>query len=271
MNNNNKSAKVRQSLIVIRPKKTAIYLFNVAVFLFVFNLIGIFFQKILGEVNFFTNALVYVFDASEENNVPTFFSSFILLLASTILFITYLISKQQAQKNKKYWLLLSFIFVFLSMDEAISIHEQFNKIKSVLGTDGSGYLHYPWILPYSLFVLVVGGIFIKFLLGLPAKTRNLFIISGSIYVIATIVFEIPEGRVVAVYGATTYYYLLCALEEFLEMAGIILFIYASLDYISFFKFSLRIIHSEKEVIIHQSEKTTKAIQNEPVIIEQPNP
>ena len=167
INNNNKSAKVRQSLIVIRPKKTAIYLFNVAVFLFVFNLIGIFFQKILGEVNFFTNAIVYVFDASEENNVPTFFSSFILLLASTVLFITYLISKQQAQKNKKYWLLLSFIFLFLSMDEAISIHEQFNKIKQLIKPDTTGYLNYPWILPYGVFVLVVGAIFFRFLFNLP--------------------------------------------------------------------------------------------------------
>jgi len=271
MNANYKSVKDRLSSIVIRPEKIAIYFFHAAVFLFIFNLTGIFLQKILGYTNIFTNGFVYLFDASEENNIPTFFSSLILLIASILLYFIYLVSKQQAQKNKKYWLLLSLIFLFLSIDEAISIHEQFNKIKSLLATDASGYLNYPWILPYGLFVLVVGGVFLRFLFGLPVKTRNLFIISGSIYVLATIGFEIPEGRIVALYGATTYYYLLCAVEEFLEMTGIIIFIYASLNYISFFKFSLKIMHSEKQVVIKQSENRTIAVENEPIIIEQPNP
>ena len=271
MNNINKSSKIRQSSIAIKPEKIAAYLFRIAVCLFIFNLAGIFFQRILGYTNFFTNGFEYLFDASEENNIPTYFSTMILFIASAILFHLYLVPDPQTLKNKRYWLFLSFIFLFLSVDENISIHEQFNKIKSLLAPDTSGYLNYPWILPYGIFVLVVGGIFLKFLFSLPVKTRNLFIISGSIYVVATIGFELPEGKIVAVYGATTYYYLFCALEEFLEMSGIILFIYASLDYISFFKSSLKIIQSEKKVVVHQSENKTIAVKHEPFIVEQPNP
>jgi len=80
MKNNNELQKDRQPLIVIRPGKTANRLFCLAVFLFILNVTSIFFQKILGYVNFVTNAFVYFFDASEENNIPTFFSTMILFM-----------------------------------------------------------------------------------------------------------------------------------------------------------------------------------------------
>jgi len=135
-------------------------------------------------------------------------------------------------------------------------------------SDESGYLSYVWILPYGLFVLVTGVFFVRFVFSLPVKTRKLFIISGSIYVLATIGFEIPEGRVVAVYGATSYYYLLCSLEEFLEMVGVIIFIYALLDYTSLFKPPVQIMHKEEQFVIHKSGNGTM-VQTYPFSSNQP--
>ncbi len=251
MTTNYKTLKVRQSSIVITPERTAIYLFGIAVFLFVFNLISIILQKNLGYNGFFTKGLVYLFDASEESNVPTFFSSFVLTLAGGLLLMIYLVSKQYAQKYIYHWLLLSCIFIFLAVDETISIHEKFNKIGHYIKAGAEGYLKYPWILPYGLFVLVAGGMFAKFVFALPKKSRNLFIGSAIIYITATIGFEIIEGHVIAHFGVKSYYYLICALEEFLEMTGIIIFIYGLLDYVTFFKSSIEVGRIEKEEVTSQ--------------------
>ncbi len=247
MTTNYKTLKVRQSSIVITPERTAIYLFGIAGFLFVFNLISIVLQKNLGYNGFFTKGLVYLFDASEESNIPTFYSSLVLTVAGALLFMIYLVSKQYAQKYVNHWLLLSLILFFLAVDESISIHEKFNKIGHYIKPDPEGYLKYPWILPYGLFVFVACGIFAKFVFALPKKTRNLFISSSIIYITATIGFEIIEGHVIAIFGVKSYYYLICALEEFLEMTGIIIFIYALLDYVTFFKSYFVFSRPEKEV------------------------
>lgn len=266
---NNKPAGVRQPSFIIKPKKTAIFLFYIAVIMLLLNLTGIFFQKILGYSNFTINAFVYFFDASKEDNIPTLFSTLILFIASDFLFLIYLIPDKQVQKNKKYWLLLSLIFLYLSVDEAISIHEQFNKVKSLMTSEMPGYnVNAPWILPYGFLVLVIGIFFIKFLFRLPVKTRKLFVISGIIYVSGAIGFEILEGEAVLAYAYGKEYYLLCAAEEFLEMSGVILFIYALLDYITLFKPLVQFMYMEKQPAKQEPEQETKA-QSTSLFVEQP--
>jgi hypothetical protein len=241
MRNNKGNEKVNQPSIILVPGKMATLFFYMAIFLLTLNLAGIIFQKILGYNNFITTALVYFFDASLEYNIPALFSTLILFISSILLFIIYFISRQKNQKHLKFWLLLGFIFLFLSVDEATAIHERFNKF--------SGYPDYAWtwILPYGVFVVVGAIFFFRFLFSLASKARKLFIIAGSVYVFATMGFEPIEGYFISAYGPSYKYFLLCAVEEFLEMAGIILFIYALLDYISVFNLSLKITNRKEHV------------------------
>ena len=82
-------------------------------------------------------------------------------------------------------------------------------------------------------VLVVATAYLPFLRALPVRTRWLFILSGAIYV----------GGAVGVEWATIWYEdndqldtlaynLWNAVEEFMEMAGVILFIYTLLRHIA---------------------------------------
>jgi len=219
-------------VIILRPVKVFVYFLCVAVMLLLLNLTGLWLAKISGDSGFFTNALVFFFDASAEGNIPTLFTVLMLFLASMfLLLIYYLPGEGSFPSNKKYWLSLSFIFLFLTIDEAARVHEQFNKIGDLLPTDESGYFAYPWILPYSIVVFSTGFFFLRFLFRLPSRTRKLFLVSGFIYVSSALGFELFEGRVSKIYEISHLYdKLLCAIEEFLEMMGVIIFIYALLDY-----------------------------------------
>jgi len=217
--------------IVIDAKRFSVKLLYVCVTLFLLNLTAIYIAEVLEIDSFFSRALLYYFDASRESNIPTLFSTLILVLACLLTYISY-INTPRAANTRIFWKSLCLIFAFLTIDEAATIHEQFNKLRPVIG-DESGYLYYAWIVPYAVVALAVGIYFIRFLTTLPARTRNLFVASGIIFVSSALGFEVLEGRVSTIYGqGNVYDKLLCAAEEFLEMSAIVLFIYALLDFLS---------------------------------------
>lgn len=231
--------------VSIHARRTYRRLLFIAVLLVIINLVSLWIEKVAAPKSFISNALIYFFDVSLENNIPALFSTLILFTSGVLLFVIYRISAQRQDKRKGYWLLLSLVFVFLSIDESTGVHEQFNKLRNVVGAGPSGLLHYTWILPYSIFALAAGIFFMKFLFSLPVKTRNQFILSGGMYVFAALAFELPEGYITTKYGAGhTYDKLWCTLEEFIETYAIILFIYALLQYIAGSNGSIRFIAEE---------------------------
>ncbi|HRO46632.1 hypothetical protein [Agriterribacter sp.] len=174
--------------------------------------------------------LLYV---DRESNLPSFFNTVLLLIAAALLFITFLLHKQRGNvKIKNYWLLLSLIFLFLSADESISIHEYLTVILPQLGIGGSGFLTFAWILPYALVTLLVGLYFMRFLLSLQKPVRTGFILSGIVYLCGVIGFEMIGGSIAEKQGLNNITFALVAsCEEIFEMAGIILFIHYIMKYI----------------------------------------
>lgn len=213
----------------VKPLTFGKRLLIIAAILLLLNLCGIYLKKVLLIDNFVSNALFFFFDASSEANIPTFFSSLLLFIAAAILYVIYKKAPKGSGK-KTYWLVLMIIFAWLSVDETASIHEQFGKIGKTFNLN-SGYLYYSWIIPYIFFAVIAFFFFSRFLFKLPYPTRILFIVSGFVYTGAAICFELFEGNMAKKYGHNTLnYLLLCAAEEFLEMTGVIIFIYALLKY-----------------------------------------
>lgn len=167
------------------------------------------------------------FNFDTEANIPTFFSAFILLTAAALLFYIYKTSRQ----NRRYWLALSLIFVFLCLDEATQIHERLIRPLNRLFVNLPAFLSPGWVIPYLLFVLAVSLTFAGFFWRLPRKTKRLFLLSGGIYVGGALGIEFLEG----IYFHLGYQHLkmilIYTLQEVLEMIGIALFIYSLLDYI----------------------------------------
>lgn len=80
-----------------------------------------------------------------------------------------------------YWKFLSLIFLYLSLDEACSIHEiSMSPLKAAL--NASGFLSFAWVIPASIFLAIFLLVFLRFIKALPQKTRSLFIKAGTLYV-----------------------------------------------------------------------------------------
>ena len=237
-----RTSTVESPRFLIRPVVLLRGSVGVSIGLFLLNLAGIYLKKVLLLDSFAVNTLYFFFDASSEANIPTLFSTLVLFVATVCLFITYS-AVAKITGTRIYWAALTLIFLFLTVDEAATIHEQFNKYNSDLGQNIS-WLHYTWVIPYAIFAAAAGTFFIKFLISLPASTRLLFVLAGSLYICSAIGFELLESQVVSQYGqGTTADKLFCAVEEFLEMSSICIFIYALLKYLEQFNVKLKIINT----------------------------
>jgi hypothetical protein len=219
--------------ISLRVSKMPVILLYIALSLSALSFLALFLKRILLWDNFFANALTFYFDLSEEGNVPTFFSSVLLLTAAIMCLLIYKARHSLAGSNymTNCWLVLAIVFAFLSVDEAARIHEQFSKEIKVGRDEAVGYLHHSWIIPYALFACASGLYFLNFIRRLPLRTSILFVLAGIAYVAAAVGFEPFEGHFRIVYGKNSVYdKLLCNIEESLEMGSIILFIYALSEY-----------------------------------------
>jgi hypothetical protein len=89
-----------------------------------------------------------------------------------------------------------------------------------------------------LAVSLLGLWYLKFLSHLPLKTCCLFIVAGGIYIFGAAGMEIISGHYLNAHQATLvngedfFYKMLDTVEETLEMLGIVLFLYAQLDYLT---------------------------------------
>lgn len=183
---------------------------------------------------------------NSEKNLPTIFSSLLHLFASILL--AYVGSSELRIKNRKvFWYGMSLIFLFLSLDEILRIHESIEG-HSFLLIKTSGTFIYGWIVPYSIALLVVGFIFYKPLLELPKKTLIHFISAGFIFILGAIGIENITGGYTwqedldpTIINKYPEIFLLSTLEELLEMLGISYFIYSICRFIDIYKIPSAVI------------------------------
>ncbi|MEO0438443.1 MAG: hypothetical protein AAF098_16205 [Pseudomonadota bacterium] len=198
-------------------------LLSIIAVLFVGNAFSIFAKHYLGYDVML--GLVPLFSFNAEANIPTLFSSLMMLVSSAL---TLRIWWEYLHTDGPHvpWLGLTIVFVFLAVDEFASLHERLTGI--VRGTlDTSGLLFYAWVIPYGLAVGIFALAYARFLYRLPRHIMWLFIASGSIFISGAIGMELLGGRHEDLYGnGTLMYSMLFTLEEVLEMVGIALYIYA---------------------------------------------
>ncbi|WP_019507541.1 hypothetical protein [Pleurocapsa sp. PCC 7319] len=190
-----------------------------------------------------------LFRLDEEINIPTLYSSLALAFCSILLAIISYLKKVIDSRYTGYWRALSLIFLYLAVDEMCSIHEILSALRPVL--NAGGFLYFTWVVPGSILVMLFLLIFWKFIQSLPRRTRNLFIIAGTIYVGGAIGMEMIGGYHSEAYGEENpMYALITTIEESLEMFGIVVFVYALLSYIASY---LRVVNLQ--VSFQKNKKT----------------
>lgn len=222
----------REFKVHISPRRTIKFLLLVVFSLILASLVGQFNVHFLPDYplrDFFAS----LFDVNGEVNIPALYSASALLLCSIFLTTIACAKKVAGDRYVRHWGALSIIFLYLSLEELISIHERMiEPLRTALST--SGFLYFAWVIPGAAFVLICLLAFLQFLTHLSAKTRRLFLIAGTLFVGGALGMEMVGGYHWYHYGGqnTMYDILVVTIEEFLEMLGIVVFIYALLSYIS---------------------------------------
>lgn len=177
------------------------------------------------------DSFVRLFSLDGEANIPAWYSSSLLLLASMLLGIIGLAKKRLDDRYALHWGALSLIFLFLSLDEAAIIHEMSIKPLRILFHTG-GLLYYAWVVPGAAAVFIVGLAYLRFLAALPARTRLLFLVAGTLFLGGSLGMESLSGQHAESYGKGNLgYHLIITIEESLEMSGVIAFLHALLCYV----------------------------------------
>ena len=154
-----------------------------------------------------------------------------LLVCSILLWFITIQHKRHGQ-SYLLWAGLSIIFLFLAIDEISAIHEHLTApVSSTLNT--SGFLFHAWVIPYSILMIVFAIVYVRFLFKLPKGTMLLFMIAGTMFVLAALGFELFEGYYDEKYGEGNHYSaVLYSIEELLEMFAVLTFCYALMKYIT---------------------------------------
>lgn len=214
----------------LSPRKVTKFLLSVIAFLIAFNILEREFIQWLNATNG-TQITSHYFDLDSESNFPSLYSALTLGFCSYLLAIISIVKKARKAKYARYWKALSLIFLYLAIDEAISIHELL--IPLLRGTRyAKGILYFAWVIPAFFLLIVFLLTFRKFILNLPPKTKTTFILAGSVYIAGALGMELVGGYIVDNFGFETFAYGMASrLEELLEMFGVVIFINGLLSYI----------------------------------------
>jgi hypothetical protein len=183
-------------------------------------------------------------DLEGEGNLPSWYASTTLLLCALFLLQIGRTKKLAGDRYAAHWLGLAAIFFYLSVDEAAAIHEM-SSYPLIHALNLPRWLWAGWVLLGGLFVLVVGLVYFRFLLDLPAKTRALFLVAGTLYVGGALGMETFASEHLYRDGKDLLYKVaMVAPEEFMEMMGIVFFLYALASYMAAEAIEVRVVIAE---------------------------
>lgn len=177
--------------------------------------------------------IAQLFYLDGERNIPTAFSTFLLLAAALLLAFITTLERSRPGSMVLHWSVLSGGFAFMAIDEAWSFHEKLTApMRAMLGNDHLGIYYYAWVVPAIALLLALGLFFLRFLLRLPPRTRLSFLLAGAIYVGGAVGIELIEGRFDELHGDRNLISgITGSIQETLEMTGVIVFIWALLVYL----------------------------------------
>lgn len=173
-----------------------------------------------------------LFNVDRELNFPTWYSALTIAFCSLLLRIIAQGKKQQSDRYAEEWRLLSLIFLFLAIDEVLSIHEILIIPEVSEALNLPWFLHSMWVIPGTIFVIWFIRRYSKFARHLPYKSRKHFFSAAFLYVGGALIMEMIGSHVAEARGQQNLVYALIATaEEAMEMFGIIVFVYGLLIYL----------------------------------------
>lgn len=245
---------------MLNPRKFALFLGIFSLYLAAQSLIGEYIlENILSsESDSIMISLIDLFSVNAEGTIPTWYSTLLLFLSAALLAFIATVKQKNQEPYKHHWTGLAIIFLYLSLDEGAAIHEIFSDpLQAAFNT--TGYLSFAWLIAFVPLVIFFALFYLRFLLHLPPRIRNLFIIAGVLYVGGAVIVEAISANRWYVDGGVSFPYLAIAtVEESFEMLGVVVFIFALLSYLVAFQYTADIGFSTSTQITTRSDKKQSA-------------
>ena len=154
-------------------------------------------------------------------------------MASLLLGVVAALKRKTAGPHSFRWMCLSAIFLYMSVDEAVGLHELLTEpTRRLLGLEAKGVLYFAWVIPGMVVGAALALWYWTLLLSLPTRTKWQFVLAAVLFVGGAIGMELVGGVYYRPEGATLAYSVVSTIEETLEMAGVIVFINALLRYLA---------------------------------------
>jgi len=219
-------ARLQQG-VSVSPGRVARFLVFVVLSLTVLSLLGQVVVHFLPDF-LLRDRFVEIFNVDAEGNIPALYSALAILSCAYLLWVIGRVEREASGRFSRQWTLMSIIFLGLACDEFLSFHETLSRF-----ADLSSITLFSWVFFGMGFVFIFTLIVFRTVVQLPSPIRRLFILAGLIYLSGAIGMETVAGHfVVPVWGDQGMKYVFCAaIEEFLEMIGIVVFMYALLTYL----------------------------------------
>jgi hypothetical protein len=167
----------------------------------------------------FVFGLTARFDMDQEWGIPSLFSGLQLLFNAGLFAVAWTATRDSAERSRM-WLLLSLFFVYLSVDEVFSVHEQLIvPFRERFELPGS--LDYAWMVPYGAVVVLIGLAFFHVWRRQTMRVRAMLGLAALVYLTGAIGFDVLSEAYLARRGDNLSYALIVELEETCEMAGLI--------------------------------------------------
>lgn len=169
---------------------------------------------------------ISLLDLDTEASLGTWYSSILLFLGGALTLIQ-VAGRRERDAWDGWWWFIGIALLMASLDEVAGFHESLNTDPHFTALLGQ------WTVAGAILSAVLGVLVLPFLWRLPMRTRVLLILSGVVYVSGAVGVEFATiGYERDNLLNTLPYNLWNALEEGLEMAGIILYLYALLDWMA---------------------------------------
>lgn len=212
----------------------------VAFFLTMLSLSGQLFKYLGNSEN--GMGLIPMMDVDRESSVPTVFSFQLLSIAAFLFMVISALKHFNKDKFRWHWTGLAAGFTFMTFDEGASIHELLTMpVRENVGEGLPSLLHYAWIIPFGIMVVMLAFLYIRFILALPKVPRRMIIISAMLYLGGALGVEMIGGSYAhshTIHNLT--YNIMVTVEEMLEMAGTIFLILTLANYLKDYSGSVEI-------------------------------
>ena len=207
--------------VTINTKRLTRTLFICLVSLFLVNLVlmlvtGLRYRGLL------LNQLFHKFYFDSKFNLPSFFNTLLLLIATGILYYVHIAYARKYVPELK-WFWLAVLFFLMAIEENVSVHV-------FLGTLQPSFL--AWVIPVGVALIALVAYFGQLVYKVLRKIAIGFVMSGIVYTTGAIVLQLTGARLEPVVGKWSAVYAgISTLEETLEMLGVIMFIHYMLEYV----------------------------------------